>query len=137
MKIKNLLVVSIFSLFLMSGCAKSEMHSTLSNAETSLEKFSASKSSQPKEKLNSYYRDKIDQSIDDAIENANSHQSVISESFEYRALSNKSEFVKEVVKYYRKQLAEEDYAISDIDIEYLQDHRLIIVSMVIECYNAK
>lgn len=132
MKEKSLIIPLIASLLLISACSVSDTHSTLSNAETSSEQFGASKSSKPKEKLSSYYRDKIDQSIDDAIADATSHQSVLSESFEYGVLNDTSELVKEIVKYYRKQLAAKEYVISNIDVEYLQDHRLIVVSMVIE-----
>lgn len=132
MKLKSLLTLSIASLVLMSGCSINDTHSTLSNSGTSSEQFGASKSSKLKERLSSYYRDQIDQNIDEAIKDAISHQSVITETFKYDVLNENSDLVKEIVKYYRKQLRSKSYVISDIDIEYLQDTKLIVVSMVID-----
>lgn len=128
MKLKLFITLSIASLFLMSGCVSNEVDR--SSDRSSSERAVESRSSKSKESLSRDVRTQIDQSIEDAIDDSVSHRSVISESFSYHS-SNKH-FVKEVVQYYRKSLSDKTYTISDIDIEYVPDYRLVTISIVID-----
>lgn len=129
MKLKSFTMLSIASLLLMSAC-ESVAISAESNAN-SFEQSRVSRSSKIEESLNRDVRTQIDQSIEEAIDGAVSHRSVISESFSYHIPHNKH-FVKEVVQYYRKRLADKTYKISNIDVEYVSEYRLVTISIVIE-----
>lgn len=129
MKLKSLTMLTVASLFLLSSCASNEVER--SGNRSSSDRVIETKSSQIKESLSRDVRTQIDQSIEEAIDGAISHRSVISESFSYHIPHNKH-FVKEVVQYYRKRLADKTYKISNIDVEYVSEYRLVTISIVIE-----